>query len=420
MTTQQNQQNQQNQQKQQKQETQEIQGTQGTQEIQETQQIRTHSKWLEWPEDSAWPEPFRQEDLPPVLTLEEIETAFPLDEEANSLLEIKEYFDGLLSEGVLVGGYKTYEDEYQIIGFYPEKGEEYWVENDDGTGYFDLASWQEDISERINLLKLELPSVKTSVIPVKTPVPIVEAVIGYQFINENLLRQAFTRRSFALEYKVGDGEQLEFIGDSVLNTVVTREIVKHSTETNTDMPVAPFTTLTTLTTTTHVSSKSKDEKDDKNGRDSNDEKPLTEGDFTKIRNKFVNKDYLASRAVDLGLDKFILYGSCEEPSASAREDVLEAIIGAVAIDSDWDWEVLERVIDHLVNVQVSNPNDILKATYYEVFNSWHQRHFASIPDYKVFQLTDFPQDGFMCRIVFHVPEEVKEPEEVKGLKEYRR
>lgn len=356
-----------------------------------------------WPEDCLWPEPYRQNDLPPTFDLDEIEEialTTQLDEETNALLEIKEYFDGLVADGVLVeedkGHYKIYEDEERFINYYPEKGEQYWVdriewqeddENIDKGGYFDIESWLEDISALIHRLKLETPPI--------TPVPFIEHIIGYQFINENLLRQAFTRRSFGIEYKVEDSEQLEFIGDSVLNTVVTRVIVEHLTETDADEPERPFQTTIPV--------------------NNSDVKPLDEGDFTKIRNKFVNKEYLAERAASLCLDKFILYGSVEEPSESAKEDVIEAIIGAVAIDSDWDWEVLERVVDCLINVQVSNPSELLKATFYETFNKWHQRRFGRIPDYHVYQkpaetaggtasATYYSQECFTCRIMFNIPE----------------
>ena len=352
-----------------------------------------------WPEDCLWPEPYRQNDLPPTFDLDEIEEialTTQLDEETSNLLEIKEYFDGLVADGVLVeedkGHYKIYEDEERFINYHPEKGEQYWVdriewqENDeentaDKGGYFDIESWLEDISALIHRIKLETPPV--------TPIPIIEPIIGYQFINENLLRQAFTRRSFGIEYKVGDSEQLEFIGDSVLNTVVTRVMVDHLTETDADEPERPFQSINC---------------DCGSSRDDGAEKRIDEGDFTKIRNKFVNKEYLAERATSLGLDKFILYGSVEEPSTSAREDLIEAIIGAVAIDSDWDWEVLERVVDCLINVQVSNPSELLKATFYETFNKWHQRKFGYIPDYHVYQGLDYPQEGFTCRIRFNIPE----------------
>ena len=354
-----------------------------------------------WPEGCAWPEPFNTRSYPaPLEDIDEIETSLPLDEEGKDLLDIKEYYDGLVSDGVLDEDYTLAEDYQDYLDeddedsddmadskesetdedkldseFVPVKGEEYWEEN-----HFNLDMWLDDITERISLLKIDGFDVFPS------PVSEIHDLLGYNFINENLIRQAFTRRSFGVEHNIGNCEQLEFIGDAVLNTVVTHEITKHLTDVDTEIPAAPFKTTTIRETAGTV-------------RES-----LDEGDFTKIRSKFVNKEYLASRAALLGLDKFILYGSNETPSDSAREDALEALIGAVAVDSDWNWSVLERVVDRLVNVQVPNPFDLLKATFYETFNSWHQKRFGRIPDYSLHLAGSNPQDGFHCILRFSVPE----------------
>ena len=91
-------------------------------------------------------------------------------------------------------------------------------------------------------------------------------------------------------------------------------------------------------------------------------------------------EYLSTRAAELGLDKFILYGNGEEVTDASKEDMMEALIGAVAVDSGWDWEQLETVVDRLICFQISK--DLLKPGYYEMFNSWHQRKFGCMPDYE--------------------------------------
>ena len=48
----------------------------------------------------------------------------------------------------------------------------------------------------------------------------IENQIGYPFQNKDLLRQAFTRRSYSQEHNVADNEVLEFYGDKVLELVV--------------------------------------------------------------------------------------------------------------------------------------------------------------------------------------------------------
>ena len=215
----------------------------------------------------------------------------------------------------------------------------------------------------MNLLKIEAESYA------KNPAMFVRDAIGYEFVNENLLRQAFTRRAFAVEYGLpGCNEELEFLGDTVLNTVVTRDIVRQLAWVDEYRSDAPFTVR------------------------------LQEGGLSKIRTAYVNKELLARRAAELGLDKLILYGTGEEPTEGSREDMLEALLGAVAIDSNWDWDLLGAVVDRLVCVQVEKPDYFLKESFYDIFNVWHQRRFGTMPEYEMHGI-----NKFHCTLRFQVP-----------------
>lgn len=48
--------------------------------------------------------------------------------------------------------------------------------------------------------------------------------IGYTFKNQELLVQAFTRRSYSMEKGGQDNEVLEFIGDKALDFVVVKQL----------------------------------------------------------------------------------------------------------------------------------------------------------------------------------------------------
>lgn len=326
-----------------------------------------------WPENCLWPEPLWDGNG----DFWEAEDADMLsgDEDLEELLDIKEYMDGLVEEGRLLPDYSLdpdYEEEddedrddgferdESDDSFIPEKGLDYW---DDG---FDIEGWEEDLTSHLNLLKLPLPS----------PAAEIRDIIGYEFVNENLLRQAFTRRAFGLEYGVGDSEQLEFFGDSVLNLCVTQEISRQLTDVITINTDGPFRAV----------------------RD--------EGELSKIREHFVCREYLSERAELLGLDQYILYGSGEEPSESAREDMMEALIGAVAADSGWDWRILEDVVDRLVEVQLMRPDEFLKATHFDLFNSWHQKHFGRMPEYEITRMTGKKpgENRYNCSLRYSVPE----------------
>ena len=59
---------------------------------------------------------------------------------------------------------------------------------------------------------------------------------------------------------------------------------------------------------------------------------INEGELSKIRSHFTDREHLSQRAVELGLNKYILYGKTEQESEAALEDMMEALIGAVVID----------------------------------------------------------------------------------------
>ena len=325
-----------------------------------------------WPRDCIWPEPLHagegmqwEEDLLPE----------SLDERAQELMDIKDYFDSLVESGRLYEDYtlnpnyeedaaddetEEDEDDWADGEFIPKMGEDYWDEEEQR---FDVEWWEDELTDHMNLLKIDAESYT------KDPAMFVRDTIGYEFINENLLRQAFTRRAFAVEYGLpGCNEELEFLGDTVLNTVVTRDMLRQLAWVDEYRTKAPFTVR------------------------------LQEGGLTKIRSAYVNKEFLAGRVAELGLDKLILYGTGEEPTESSREDVLEALLGAAAIDSNWDWDVLGALVDRLVCVQVEKPDYFLKESFYDIFNAWHQRRFGVMPDYEMQGISQFH-----CALRFRVP-----------------
>ena len=316
-----------------------------------------------WPENCPWAEPLFggcgiiwEEDMIPT---------DGLDEEAEDLLDIKYYYDGLVQDGILNDDYILAEQDFDDDPddeFEPEIGEEYWTGEE-----FDIDAWLDDMTEHLNLIKVDLVNCA------EDAVAEIQRIIGYTFINENLLRQAFTRRAFQVEYGLsGCSEELELIGDSVLNMCVTRDMAEQLTEIDITRTDAPF-------------------KSDYN-----------EGALSKLREHYISKDYLAERACSFGLDKYILYGTGEEHSENSKEDVVESLIGAVAIDCNWDMDTIREVVDKLICVQLQESRSLLEKTYYEIFNSWHQKHFGCIPDYEI-----YGKDPYYCAIRFSVPENDK-------------
>lgn len=132
---------------------------------------------------------------------------------------------------------------------------------------------------------------KKNKLPIKVDVAGVEAILGYTFKNKDLVVSACTHSSFANQYKLQSNERLEFLGDTVLSTIIS-EIIYH-------------------------------------------DKDYNEGQLSKLRSKIVSMKPLALIADNLNLSKFLLsLGKLqdEEATDNMKADLVEALIGAIYID----------------------------------------------------------------------------------------
>jgi ribonuclease-3 len=128
-----------------------------------------------------------------------------------------------------------------------------------------------------------------------------ESKIGTKFNDQEILRQAFTHRSFLNEnrgLKTGHNERLEFLGDAVLELVVTHCLYNQYPEKN-------------------------------------------EGDLTSIRSALVNAQTCAEVAKKLEVENYLLLSRGETKDVGrARQyilaNALEAIIGAIYLDQGYD------------------------------------------------------------------------------------
>jgi ribonuclease-3 len=125
-----------------------------------------------------------------------------------------------------------------------------------------------------------------------------EERIGYKFRNPLLLAEALTHPSLrheTQEYHF-DNQRLEFLGDAVLQLVVTEHLYGHF-------------------------------------------KNEAEGKLTKHRSRLVSREALTVHASRLELGQYIMMGRGEEASGgrernSTLADSFEALVGAIYLDSD--------------------------------------------------------------------------------------
>lgn len=170
--------------------------------------------------------------------------------------------------------------------------------------------------------------------------------IGIKFKNVELLQQAVTHRSYLNEnrsYKLDHNERLEFLGDAVLELIITEHLY---------------------------------------GNYSN-----PEGELTSWRSALVNGEMLASVAQELGVEKYLLMSRGEaKDTGRARQyllaNAMEAIIGATYLDQGYDAAkkfVMENVATRLP--EILNKKLYLDAKSY--FQEKAQEHSKVTPSYKV-------------------------------------
>lgn len=162
----------------------------------------------------------------------------------------------------------------------------------------------------------------------------VQKKIDYTFNNIDLLYQAFTRSSYSTQYGSENNEVLEFIGDRVLDFYVVKIIADRF----------GFT---------------KSQSDYYDEEEDNDEYCIVahknEADFTELKKEIVSNKTLAKRINKLGFAKYLYMGDSDidnhvERQEKVKADLFEAIVGAIAIDSDWNPDDLQNSIEFMLQI----------------------------------------------------------------------
>lgn len=174
-----------------------------------------------------------------------------------------------------------------------------------------------------------------------------EQKIGFVFKDKDLLRQAFTHRSYLNErhpWNLLHNERLEFLGDAVLELVITERLFK-------DFP----------------------------------EKP--EGELTSLRAALVNSDMLSLVARETGMNDFLLLSKGEKKdTGKARQYILanafEALIGALYLDLGY-----KAAADFIEKYVAKNIQEVLNKNLWRdnksFFQEKAQEAHGTTPSYKV-------------------------------------
>ena len=132
--------------------------------------------------------------------------------------------------------------------------------------------------------------------------------LNYFFKDENLLKKALTHSSYANEQGIESNEKLEFLGDAVLELIISKYLFLNF-------------------------------------------KDLKEGEMTKVRATVVCEESLYKIAEKHNFSDFLFVGSNERnhegnKNTNILADSVEAVIAAMYFDSDFE-EVEKFIIDNL-------------------------------------------------------------------------
>jgi ribonuclease-3 len=160
-----------------------------------------------------------------------------------------------------------------------------------------------------------------------------EKVLGYEFKNRNLLKEALTHSSVA-DNRLQSNERMEFLGDAVLDLIVCEELYRRFPE-------------------------------------------YMEGDLTKIKSAVVSRRTCAEVSNETGLTDLLITGKgihnrSMMPSSLAAA-VYESITAAVYLDGGFDV-----VKDYVLRTMKPHIDDIASNTHHQNYKAVLQQHAQKI------------------------------------------
>ncbi len=170
----------------------------------------------------------------------------------------------------------------------------------------------------------------------------IQAILNYQFSDPTLAQLALTHRSVS----AANNERLEFLGDAVLDTVISARLLTLRPE-------------------------------------------ATEGELSRQRAALVRDQSLAVIAADADIGPLIELGEGERKSGGRRRqsilaDAIEALLGAAFTDGG--YAAATAVVDHLFAARLANlpDDDVLKDPKTRL-QEWLQERALPLPLYEVLE-----------------------------------
>ena len=177
----------------------------------------------------------------------------------------------------------------------------------------------------------------------------IQQKISYTFKNLELLVRALTHKSYTNENRVfSHNERMEFLGDAVLNLVVSEYLMKSCPD-------------------------------------------LTEGDLSRLRSAIVSEPSLTKVGRSIGLGKYLLLGKGEERTGGRTKESLlansvEALIGAIYLDSGAD-DAASFIIHFFGETLKKNCDGRITHDYKTELQELCQERYRHLPEYRMISET---------------------------------
>jgi ribonuclease III len=177
-----------------------------------------------------------------------------------------------------------------------------------------------------------------------------EEKIKFKFKNQDLLKLALTHKSYGYEHNahlaisIRDNERLEFLGDAILDLVISEMLFQHY-------------------------------------------KNVSEGELSKYRASIVNETVLAKIARNLHLNEFLFLGKGEEQTDGRNKDSIlssafEALVAAIYLDKGFD-AIKDWVQIHFKDLVKLASKEKFFSDYKTKLQEYTQSHFKTAPRYEV-------------------------------------